>query len=396
LPLFAAALPAFLVGCGASDRSALFGSGDDPTLNPIVSAGGASGIHQSPQGSGGDPGMGIMISVPGAGGGGTAPPPPSSTVPPGVGGAPPFMMSGGGASGTGGTPAPDPFTSPDAGPISSNPLSRCDFSGTWGSIIRVPVTWPEAPLVLHAGTGEVIEWHLSHRVRDTAATYREVTANCGIFLPDLSGSVLANNQKFGIRFPTKPFDDSDIPPTVFSTTAMVTDTDATWTAGPVAMLTGLLMADPLTAPWPSSFTKDQTPDEDMDGALGLTVVAVDPATDPSYNWPPVGLPPTVGADYPRASRISVVVRTVANLRGTISSCDQLRSAVDMTEIDGTPALNSMVIGCIKTTGETCSSDEAAFLNSARPQFTPSGPGTLAQVRMPDNVGCPDVRGMLPQ
>ncbi len=109
------------------------------------------------------------------------------------------------------------------------------------------------------------------------------------------------------------------------------------------------MADPSTAPWPSSFTKDQTPDEDMTALPGLLSSPSNPATDPSYNWPPRRVPPTVGADYPRASRISVIVRTVANLRGTISSCDQLRSAVDMTEIDGTPALNSMVIGCIKTT-----------------------------------------------
>jgi hypothetical protein len=328
--------------------------------------------------------------------GGTMTSPPISTaIPPSGGfGGLPLMMGGAGSGGTGGT-----TPTFDAGPVDPNlpPLARCDLSGTWASIIRVPVTWPEAPLVLHMGTGEVIQWNISQRVRDTATMYHEVTAPCGIFLPDLSGSVLANNQKFGIRFPNQMFDDGDVPPVVFSTTTTVVGTDVNWTSSTVALLTGLLMANPESAPWPSdTFPVAQTPDEDHDGATGVTVLPVDPATDSSYNWPPVGLPPITGGDYPRASRISVAVRSVATLSGNVSSCEEMRGAVNITVIGGAPALNSMVIGCTKTTGEVCNDSEASFLNSARPQFVPSGPGTLASVRLPSAAGCPDVRSRLPQ
>jgi len=323
----------------------------------------------------------------------SAPPPP-----PGSGGGPPIMMVGSGGSAGMGQPPPPPMPAPDAGVVDPSlpPLARCNFAGTWATIIRVPVTWPDAPLVLHGGSGQVVQWNISHRVRDGALTYHEATSLCGIYLPDLSGSVLANNQKFGIRFPNDLFDHNYIPPVVFATTATVVGNDVSWNAGPVSLLTGLLMPDPANTTWPTSFPVAQTPDQDKDGAPGVTVIPVDPATDPTYNWPPVGLPPTLGVDYPRAKRISVVVRTVTNLRGTVASCDEMRSAVDIIDIDGAPALNSMVIGCVKTTGETCTADEASFVNNARPQFTPSGPGTLASVRIADSGGCPDVRSRLPQ
>jgi hypothetical protein len=272
----------------------------------------------------------------------------------------------------------------------------CDYGGTWATIIRVPVTWPEAPLVLYGGSGDVIQWNISHRVRLAADVYREQSANCGIFLPDLSGAVLTNNQKFGIRFPNEMFDKNEIPPATFTATTTMVGSEVQYQAGPVVLLTGLLMPDAANAPWPMSFPANQTPDQDMDGMPGVTVVAVDPSMDPSYNWPPVGLPPTLGADYPRASRIAVVVRTVAELHGTATDCNEIRAAVDMTTIQGTPALNSMVIGCTLTTGDPCTPDEASFLNSERPQFTPSGPGTLVSVRVQDGAGCPDVRTRLPQ
>jgi hypothetical protein len=169
-----------------------------------------------------------------------------------------------------------------------------------------------------------------------------------------------------------------------------------WVSGPIALLTGLVMQDPTNAPWPDGFPASQTPDQDSDGSPGVTVIPVDPSTDPSYNWPPVGLPPYLGADYPRASRISVVVRTVSNLRGTITGCDSAKGSVDIIDINGKPALSSMVIACTRTDGQVCSQSEAVFVNSARPVFTPSGPGSLLSVRLPDAATCADARHALPQ
>lgn len=375
-------------GCGASDRALLF-SDSDPSQDSVLAGAGSGGTSATaPVAAGGV--LTVPSRMPDQSAGGapamTTAGPLGPPAPPAAGGA---ASAGSGGAATGGAPM-DPTMAMDAGP------GGCDFGGTWATIIRVPVTWPEAPLVLYGGQGDVIQWNISHRVRTGATTYQETTANCGIFLPDLSGAVLTNNQKFGIRFPTDMFDKGEIPPATFIATTELVGSDVQYTAGPVVLLTGLKMPDAATADWPTSFPADQTPDEDMDGMPGVTVVAVDPMTDPSYNWPPVGLPPTFGADYPRASRIAVVVRSVANLHGTASDCNEIRAAVDIPPIDGTPALNSMVIGCIKTTGDPCSDSEASFLNSERPQFTPSGPGTLVSVRVADSAGCPDVRTRLPQ
>ena len=393
------AVSAPLLGCGASDRSLLFND-SDPSPAPVVVPSGAGGMPAAVLGSGGllslpmrlpsqsSGGATMPHSSPTSTGGNPAPPADGNPVPPGDGGAP-DVAPGARDGGAPGAPM-DPTTSVDAG------AARCDFAGTWATIIRVPVTWPEAPLVLYGGQGEVIQWNISHRVRSTLTTYQETSANCGIYLPDLSGAVLTLNQKFGIRFPSDMFDKGEIPPAVFAATTSVVGLDVQYEAGPVISLTGLVMPDATTAPWPATLPVGETPDEDHDGMPGVTVVAVDPGTDPSYNWPPVGLPPSLGADYPRAARIAVAVRTVANLRGTATDCNEIRAAVDIPLIGGNAALNSMVIACMKTTGEPCTDAEASFLNGERPQFTPSGPGTLVSVRVPDAAGCPDVRTRLPQ
>jgi len=250
--------------------------------------------------------------------------------------------------------------------------------------------------VLYGGKGDVLQWNMSRRVQDTPTTYHEATSLCGIYLPDLSGAILTSNQKFGIRFPDSIWDQGGIPPVVFATTVTSVGQEVRWVAGPIALLTGLTMQNPTTAPWPDAFPSTQTPDQDSDGSPGVTVIPVDPKTDSSYNWPPVGLPPYLGADYPRASRISVVVRTVSNLRGTITGCDEAKGSVDIIDIDGKPALSSMVIACTRTDGQVCSQSESLFVNSARPVFTPSGPGILRSVRLSDAGTCADVRRALPQ
>jgi hypothetical protein len=380
-------------GCGASDAGQLFGnarSTDDPgsTIVGATGAGGAvagsggfsaatGGDGPLPFGSGGDmfvP-MGTGGAAPAGGFGGTGSRPPAG---PDAGTPPPPALDGG--------PPPPPM------PTSMG----CSFVGTWGTLIRVPVAWPAAPFVLNAGAAEVMQWNISHREQDSLLEYHESTSVCGISLPDLEGSVLENNQKFGIRFPNAIFDRGKLPSFVFKTTVSIMGTMIQWSVtDPFAILTGLTMQNPTTTPWPSSFPSSATPDQDGDGASGVTVLPVNPMMDPSYNWPPVGLPPYWGADYPRAARISVVVRSVSTMHGTVASCDELDGNVEIVDIGSSPALNSMVIGCTKIDGEVCSSSEAQFLNVARPVFTPTGPGTLVSLRLPDGAGCQQVREKLP-
>lgn len=369
--------------CGSADSSALFRrSGPDVSgLGGQFAAGdgGASGAMSF--GNGGT----VVVSAGGftsAGGAGTL----------GAGG-----LGAGGAGGPGGAGGASAggLGAGGDGPPGLAELAKCNFSGTWATFVRVPVKWPGAPFVLLEGTGEVKQWTISHRVQDSLLALHETVSACSIYLPDLTGSVLTSNQSFGIRFPNSLFDTSTAPPWPFNTTVQLVDGQAQWSTEAVATLTGVSLPSPATDAWPSPLSPSALRDDEGDGNPGVTVVPVDPATDSRYNFPPVGFPPLFGVDYPRAKLIFIASRSVVKLHGTVKSCDELNGAADIVVLGGTPSINSTVVGCVKTTGETCTADEAGFLDQNRPQFTPTGPGTLVSVRMPDSATCADVRARFP-
>ena len=140
-----------------------------------------------------------------------------------------------------GVDAGDPFRNI---PPELRELAKCNFTGTWATLVTIPVTWPGAPFVLNAGQGEVKQWTLSHRVQDSLLNLHETVAACSIFLPDLTGSVLTSNQKFGIRFPNELFDKGKAPPYPFKTTVTIVGTEPQWSTEPVVTLTGLSLPGP--------------------------------------------------------------------------------------------------------------------------------------------------------
>jgi len=256
------------------------------------------------------------------------------------------------------------------------------------------VSWPGAPFVLLQGSGTIKQWTLSHRVQDSLLALHESVVACSIFLPDLTGSVLTSNQKFGIRFPNSIFDSGTAPPWEFKTTASINGDQVLFQTEPIATLTGVTLTSPATDTWPAPPSGSELRDDDNDQNPGVTVMPVDPATDPSYNFPPVGLPQFLG-DYPRAGQIFIASRSVATLHGTVDSCDSLSGSVEIATLGGVPAINSSVVGCVRTDGQVCVASEASFLDQNRPQFVPSGAGTLKSVRMPDGATCADVRARFP-
>lgn len=370
-------------GCGSSDSNALFARADPNQ------SGGPGGTFSWAT-SGGAAGRQPFVSGAGAGG--------LVVMPSGTGGIANVGAGGGGGAGVGATPQVDGGI--DAGnPLNGLPpqlqeLAKCNFTGTWATFVSVPVSWPGAPFVLVAGQGQVKQWTLSHRVQDSLLNLHETVVGCSIFLPDLVGSILTSNQKFGIRFPNAVFDKTQTP-YLFKTTASLVGSEVQWSTEPVATLTGLSLPGPATDAWPSPAVASTFRDDDMDGNPGVTVIPVDPSADPSYNWPPVGLPQYLGQDYPRAKSIFIVARSVAALHGTVTSCDELHGAAEIKVIGSQPAINSTVVGCVRTDGQTCVQSEADFLNQNRPQFVPSGPGTLISVRLPDNATCADARARFP-
>jgi hypothetical protein len=302
-------------------------------------------------------------------------------------GAPSFGGDGGGD-----VDPPDGGVSPDD---AGSTLIGCDYSGTWASYVSQPVEWPATPLVLLRGSGKVQQWNLVYQQQDglNVATRAKV---CSIFLPDLEGDLFAAYYKFGIRFPDALFDDGTIVDSEFVLRGSVTAAgDIAFETETFASVGGVWLADPIGGAWPSidgllgsaSSSSSRSVDDDQDGRVGITVI---PATGQGYSLPPANLALQL------ADRVYIAERTVSRLYGTLTSCDEVHGSVEIVSVNGKPGIDSRVIGCRKDDGNECTREEAGFVDGIRPQFAPTGPGTLTVVRMPDGATCADVRARFPR
>ncbi len=295
-----------------------------------------------------------------------------------------FTSTGGftNALGTGGVST---GTGSDAGAF--NPL-LCNFTGTWATFGQVPVTWP-ATIAIIASQGTLNQWVLS---RETQATPGgSVTASsvpCGITTPDFQTNIFGGASAFGIRFPDTIFDSGNIPPTAFTISVTITPSGFGFTTNPFAYLIGLTLDNAATAQWPGTASVNEV-DEDKDQNPGVTII---PATGPGYSYPPTSIP---FPGTPLADQLYLAQRTVMSLSGTLTSCDELDGAVTIAAPGGVAAIDSSIIGCHVQGGTTCTSSQSGFIDENRPVFTPSGPGKMISVRMPDNATCADVRTRLP-
>lgn len=272
------------------------------------------------------------------------------------------------------------------GGSTSDASGLCDYSGTWGTYIRVPVSWPVAPFVLDGGTGVLQQWDLTEQVQQGADVYSH-TVPCMIFLPDLQSNLLGGFQKYGIRFPPDLFDKGGIPTTDFVLHGSVSSAGISVQTDPFAILVGLTMTNPTTTPWPGTHALTLQ-DQDLDNSPGVTVI---PATGPGYSLPPVDASLATYAD-----RIYIAERTISKLYGPLTSCDQVALTVEVTPVAGeTTGIQSSVVGCHVQNGMACTQAQSDFVDAIRPQYTPTGVGTSTSVRMPAGSKCSDVRNRFP-
>jgi hypothetical protein len=250
------------------------------------------------------------------------------------------------------------------------------------------VTWPQAPFVLDAGSGSIQQWTLTHETQNGLDVDTDLVP-CKIFLPDLQGSIAAGFQKYGIRFPDALFDLGKIPKTQFVMHSAVAGPNSiSFSTDPFAILVGLDMTDPVNAAWPAAASITSV-DMDDDKEPGVTVI---PVNGNGYSLVPTNLATGTSADL-----IYVAERTVASIAGDVVSCDEVHGSVHLGNgTSSSPGINSSVIGCHNTNNTECSPSEAGFVDGIRPAYTPSGPGTLISVRLPDNATCADVRKRFPQ
>jgi hypothetical protein len=340
----------------------------------LAGTGGFPGMSGSGS-TGGAPGGGGFVASGGFGSGGFT----------GSGG---FAASGGFAgSGSGGFTASGGATNAGGSGDGGVNLALCDFTGTWGSYVVAPVTWPDAPFVIFGGSGNLQQWTLSHETKISATDVKTEVVPCGIYLPDLQSSVGGLFYKYGIRFPDSLFDASAIPTTTFVMKGGIRPQGSVgFTTDPFAILVGARLTNPTTDPWPAAQSVT-TADDDLDGHPGVTVV---PATGSGYS-----LPPTDAFYSDKAALIYIAERTIASLDGVVVSCDEVRAQVTIAGPNGSDGINSSVVGCQKQSGSDCTPTEANFIDSARPVFTPQGTGTLVSVRLSDNATCKDVRSRFP-
>lgn len=353
--VFACAGGIALTACGSVSEARLFPAGAGP------GTGGTAGLGGSAAGSGSSGGGASSGGRPGSGGAGGF----------GVGGSSAFGTGGGGGSGAGGVQT-------DAS------TTLCDYTGTWGTYITVPVSWPDAPFILIGGTGILQQWDLTEQVQQGADVHSR-TVPCMIFLPDLQSSLFGGFYKYGIRFPIEIFDRGGIPPTDFVLHGSVSASGIFVQTDPFAILVGLTLANPTTAVWPGTHYLSLA-DQDLDGSPGVTVI---PALDPGYSLPPVDL----SGNY--ADRIHIAERTVSRLYGPLTSCDQVDLAVEILPVGTATGIQSSVVGCHVQNGADCTLAQSDFVDGIRPQYTPTAVGTSTSVRLPAGSTCADVRARFP-
>jgi hypothetical protein len=270
--------------------------------------------------------------------------------------------------------------------------ASCDFSGTWATRVVIDVNWvPQGIMgvILAPGSGQIKQWLLSTRALNGSAT-TETASVCGIALPDFSGTQIAGGESYGIRFPDAMFDSGNLSTFTISGTLTGSGPGATLSTSPTAVLLGLTLSNPTTAPWPATITTEV--DSDQDGKPGVTAWVLQAAGYSNIQVDPFGN---------RGDRVYLAIRQVTSFSGNALDCDAIAGTVNIPQIadsSGTSkyAIDSHVIGC-RLLGDAgdCSAGQVTFVDTTQPVFSTSGATTFASVRVANDATCATARQRLP-
>jgi hypothetical protein len=342
-----ASVVVLVLGCGGSGNDDLFG--------------GSSG------GEGGAGGSGNSSATGGTGG---------ASASGGVGG-----TSTGGSGGVSGSSSGG---SGGSGVDGGDGAAGCDFDGAWAGFVTTPVTWPETN-VLAPGSDKLQVWVLTKR-KLVGNTSNDTGRLCGIVLPPFQTKpIFGTVEKYGLRFLADAFD--GMPEFTIPANIHGIEPGDSFATMPAAIVFGITMQTPESDPWPP-LSGTSPADHDGDGNPGVTTQT---EKGPGFSGPPLGLTLPIQ----RADKLFIASRTVVQLTGIAQSCDELVGQVTVNQIEGSPAINSHRVGCIKQNGQYCTQSENAFIDENGPLFQPAPGSTLVQRRVPDDTTCAQVRGMFP-
>jgi hypothetical protein len=270
--------------------------------------------------------------------------------------------------------------------------ASCDFSGMWATRVVIDVNWvPQGIMgvILAPGSGQIKQWLLTTRTVNGSATTDSAMV-CGIALPDFSGTPIAGGEKYGIQFPDAMFDSGNLPMFTMPGTLTGSGPGATLSTSPTAVLLGLTLSSPNTAPWPATITTEV--DSDQDGKPGVTASV---SQDPGYSQ--IQVDPFGN----RGDRVYLAIRQVTSVTGNALDCDSIAGTVSIPQIVdgmGAPkyAIDSHVLGC-RLVGDAgdCSAGQTTFVDTTQPVFSPSGATTFASVRVANDATCATARQRLP-
>jgi hypothetical protein len=302
------------------------------------------------------------------------------------------VTSADGAGPEGGYPA-------DSGADGAKPdaaSDTCDFSGTWGFVTTIDVSWTGggfANLVISPGSGTIRHWIRSARtVAGTAVA--ETATICGLELPPFHSNV---NETYGISFPDSLFDHGGLANFAIAGTVSSTSRTATYTTSPMAELLGLTLPNATTAGWPLTITTETDDDNDshpgvtanVQSSTGLSLVPLD--------FGVIVSPQTVA----RADQLYLSIRQVTAVTAQFSDCDHASGTVTVPQMvqPGTAtsryALDTHAVGCrVQSTGLDCSASQVTFVDQNQPVFVPTRTKYLA-TRMAPGADCAAVRAALP-
>lgn len=244
------------------------------------------------------------------------------------------------------------------------------------------VTWP-AGSATTAGSGKVHVWGKTVFTVSGNTLSGSLQA-CGTVLPSATLSGLVGGGMILIEVPPAAWDSSH------QAQFQVDGTQSGWSVGSTLMygyaaLIGFTMTDGATAAWPSSYTGiTMTTDPDGDGNPGLTSI---PRSSTGYVLPPTSALGALGVGS-RADQVYLVIRHVASMMLSRTSCTDASGTVDFTHFD------NHVIGCHVSGGGACSSSEVQFIDDNRTIYAVTS-ATIATKIVADGATCADVRAALP-
>jgi hypothetical protein len=253
----------------------------------------------------------------------------------------------------------------------------CDLNGAFAFKGVFPATWP-ATAALSAGSGSFEVWaKLDVAQREGVLTGTLTT--CGNTVPDFDAAPLIR-ESYGLTYAPAVFDRMPLAATSTRGTVSALAPSATLLLERSALLMGLMLPDPVAAPWPDRQNFPSS-DSDGDGKPGVTG---------SYK---LGLrytrPPTTNVGAPRAEAAYLAVRFLFSLRGTLTSCSSSSGVLEQTRVE------ARTLGCrILGLQRDCHANELAHLDDNKPAYRTS-PGTYQLVRVASSASCAVVRAALP-